>query len=183
MKALYAIAAAASFALVATFGFSFLRHKGAEPPSAATAAAAVPTLDLSQLLDPGVELRPSKQALALSGKRVRLQGFMVQMELPSTGSFFVASHPVTCDEAGAGIGDLPLDAVRVIAPSSKGKVIPWMRGPLEMSGVFEVGNREEEDGRVSAFRLTLDGPSETKVSVNRAGAGDAPPETKRKESP
>ncbi len=104
------------------------------------------------------ELKPSATLLQLNGKRVRLIGFMVQMETPPTGAFYLYSRPITCDEEGAGTADLPPETVFVIVGSLTGKAVPFIPRAVEVTGILEVGNRQETDGRVSFIRLVLDRP-------------------------
>jgi hypothetical protein len=85
-------------------------------------------------------------------------GYMARMERVVPGAFYLVPHPVMCDEEGAGTSDLPVENVLVLVRSAKDKEIAFIPRPLEVTGILEVGNREEEDGRVSAIRLTLDGP-------------------------
>jgi hypothetical protein len=113
-------------------------------------------LEFTELLERGPKLQPSARVLGLNQKRVRLVGFMAQMEEPIKGGFYLVSHPMSLDESGAGTGDLPLDAVLVLIPGAEGRVIPQMQGALEGMGTLEVGNRSDADGRVSNFRLILD---------------------------
>jgi hypothetical protein len=113
-------------------------------------------LEFRDLLDPGPKLKPSEKALALNGQRVRLVGFMAEMELPIKGGFYLVPRPLSLDEAGGGTADLPLESVLVVVPSMEGKVIAPVKGALEGIGRFEVGNRSDDEGRVSNFRLKLD---------------------------
>jgi len=104
------------------------------------------------------ELKLSPMLLGLNGKRVRLVGFMAQLETPPTGAFYLCPRPITCDEEGAGTADLPPESVFVIARSWSGKAFPFSPRALEVTGILEVGNLQDEDGRVSFIRLILDGP-------------------------
>jgi hypothetical protein len=113
-------------------------------------------LEFRELFDPGPALEPSAKALALDGKRVRIIGFMAEMEEPIEGAFYLVPRPIRMDESGGGTGDLPLESVLVAIPGSEGKPLPHVGGPLEGTGVLEVGNRADEHGRVSNFRLRLD---------------------------
>jgi hypothetical protein len=115
-----------------------------------------PTLDLRELLDTGPTLRPSAKAVALAGKRVRLVGFMADMEEPMRGAIYLVPRPIRLDESGAGTGDLPLESVLVELTGAEGREIPHVEGALEATGVLEVGNRADDQGRVSNFRLRLD---------------------------
>ena len=113
-------------------------------------------LELRELLDPGPKLQPSAKANSLHGKRVRVVGFMAEMEEPMQGAFYLVPRPIKLDESGAGTGDLPLESVLIAVPGTEGKVIPHAEGALEGIGVLEVGNRADDQGRVSNFRLRLD---------------------------
>ena len=104
------------------------------------------------------ELKPSRTLLQLNGKRVRLIGFMAQMETPPTGAFYLCPRPITCDEEGGGTADLPPESVFVIVRSQTGKEVPFIPRAVEVTGILEVGNRQESDGRVSFIRLVLDAP-------------------------
>ena len=125
------------------------------------------TIEFRELLDPGPKLKPSAKALSLSGQRVRLVGFMAQMELPPTGAFYLVPRPIKEDESGGGTADLPLDSVLILVPSEPGKVIEYVPGALEGTGIFEVGNRSDEEGRISNFRLRLDMNTTTPTSRAR----------------
>jgi len=104
------------------------------------------------------ELKPSAKLLGLNGRRVRLVGFMAQMDRPPSGAFYLCPRPVYADESGGGTADLPVGSVRVIVRSAKGKKIPFIARPIEVTGILEVGPRDEEDGVVSSVRLILDAP-------------------------
>jgi hypothetical protein len=103
------------------------------------------------------ELKPSTTLLQLNGKRVRLIGFMAQMETSPIGAFYLCPRPVTCDEEGGGTADLPPESVFVIVRSLREKAMPFSPRALEVTGILEVGNRQETDGRVSFIRVVLDG--------------------------
>lgn len=126
-------------------------------PSSVSAPSELPAerLEWSELLEPGAALAPSAKSRALAGKRVRLVGFMAQMEVPSGGAFYLVPRPIACDEAGGGTADLMPASVLVISESAAGEEIAFIPGALDVSGIFEVGNQAGPDGRVSAFRLRL----------------------------
>jgi hypothetical protein len=106
------------------------------------------------------KLKPSAKLLGLNGRRVRLVGFMAQMEQPLNGVFYLCPKPVYADESGGGTADLPVESVRVIVRSAKGKKVPYIARPIEVTGILEVGNHAEEDGTVSSIRIILDAPQE-----------------------
>jgi hypothetical protein len=122
-----------------------------EPPK-----PAAERLEFAEFFDPGAGLHPSQKLRSLVGQRVRLVGFMAQMELPPTGAFYLAPRPVRCDESGGGTADLPPETVLVVSASSAGQVVPFLSGALELTGTLELGNQTDSEGRVSAFRLRLD---------------------------
>lgn len=101
-------------------------------------------------LSPGVE--------ALAGKRVRIRGYMVRMEDPPEGAFYVAPRPVVQDESGGGTGDIPPASVRVRVREAEGAQVPWTPRPIEVVGTLEVGREEDSEGRVSFVRLVLEEP-------------------------
>jgi len=113
-------------------------------------------LEFAEFFEPGSRLQPSQKLRSLVGRRVRLVGFMAQLELPPTGGFYLVPRPVRCDESGGGTADLPPEHVLVISRSSAGRVVPFLAGALELTGTFELGNEQDSEGRVSAFRLRLD---------------------------
>ena len=68
----------------------------APPPPAAE------TLAFRDFFERGTSaLEPSAKLLALDGKRVRIVGFMAQMEEPPRGAFYLCSRPVLAAEGGA----------------------------------------------------------------------------------
>ncbi len=137
------------------------------PPAQATEPAArapaADRLELREIFEPGPTLRPSAKATSLVGKRVRMVGFMAHMEAPPTGGFYLVPRPVYADEAGGGTADLPPQSVLVVSRSAAGRKLPYIEGAVEVTGTLELGNRADEDGRVSAIRLVLDGPPLSKT--------------------
>jgi hypothetical protein len=131
------------------------RATGSGPNLVAPKGPASP-LEFRELFAAGPALKPSAKALALDGKRVRIVGFMAEMEEPIEGAFYLVPRPIKLDESGGGTGDLPLESVLIAVPGAEGKLLPHVDGALEGTGVLEVGNRADERGRVSNFRLRLD---------------------------
>jgi hypothetical protein len=103
-------------------------------------------------------LNPSARLRALNNKRVRITGYMAQMEEELKGSFYLVPRPVFCDEEGGGIADIPPEAVLVIAPFLSDQKIDFVSDLIEVVGTFELGNKEV-GGRVSSIRLILDPPA------------------------
>jgi hypothetical protein len=108
------------------------------------------------IVDGGGKLMLSDRAKRLSGRRVRMAGFMAKLELPPKGGFYLTAQPVQGDESGAGTGDLPLDSVLVLSRSVTDRAIETTLGPVEVKGTLDVGNREDSEGRPNWLRLTLD---------------------------
>ena len=129
--------------------------------------AAIAQLSFAQLFEGHGELRPSKAALQLDRRRVRVEGFMARMESPPPGAFWLCRAPLDLDEAGGGTGDLPVESILVVLTPRSSRPVAPMRGPLRVEGRFEVGRKEAEDGTISLFRIVLDAPhsrSKTKRS-------------------
>ena len=129
----------------------------------------VQTIEFREFFDSGMqELKPSARLLGLDGARVRLVGFMAHLEEAPEGAFYLCSRPVYGDESGGGTADLPVETVRVIVRSAKGKKIPFIGRAIEVTGILEIGNRTEDDATVSAIRLILDGPQSLSTSQNKS---------------
>src|SRR5688572_16202990 len=117
------VAVLSGTALVVVGAYALWPRSSAEPVAAAQPtepAAALPDaerLELRELLDPGPVLRPSAKATSLTGKRVRMVGYMAQMELPPKGGFYLVPRPLHADEAGGGTADLPPQSVLVVSRS------------------------------------------------------------------
>jgi hypothetical protein len=133
----------------------------ASPAGSAAAGAAVP-VSFSEFFEQSAVLTPSARVLSLHGRRVRLVGFMARMEVAPRGGFYLCPSPVSADESGAGTADLPVESVFVVMRSARGREVPYRRGVLEVTGVLQVRNHAEEDGRVTPFQVLLDGPAARK---------------------
>jgi hypothetical protein len=134
-------------------------------------------ITFADLLAPGPRLAPSPRLVALAGRRVRLVGFMAELEEPPRGAFYLTAQPVRCDEGGGGTGDLPPDAVRVIVRSASDQEIPFYPGAIEVAGVLDVGPVADEVGRPSSFRITLDRPQELERPITTSPFSASPPKT------
>lgn len=120
-----------------------------------------PVLRFDELFAPAGRrgLEYSATARALDGQRVRVRGYMVRQEDPAPGSLLLAPIPLTLHEHEYGLADdLPPTAVQVFVPTDADRPVPWMPGPLMLTGTLDLGPREEPGGRVSAVRLLLDPP-------------------------
>ena len=130
------------------------------PPAPVRAAspAPVPLAFTDFFVPPPAPLALSAKMQTLSGKRVKLQGYMVKMETPMAGTFYLTQHPTFCDEEGAGTADLPPACVLVVVRGAKDRPLGFVGRPLIVTGILQVGAQTEADGQVSHFRLILDGP-------------------------
>lgn len=130
------------------------------PPTRSRAGSEIVQLEFREVLQPGPKAEPSEKVRGLQGKRVRMIGFMAHMEDAPRGAFYLVSRPLHCAEDGAGTGDLPPDAVRVVVRSSAGEEIPFYPGLLEISGLLQLGHEADEEGRTSFYRIVLDRPED-----------------------
>lgn len=118
-------------------------------------------LEFREFLAPSTtELKPSDKLRSLQGKRVRIVGYMAEMEQMPEGYFYLCARPVLCDESGGGLGELPVDAVRVIVPAMKGKAIKFVAPPMVVTGVLELGGQSELEQDSWAVRVLVDKPGD-----------------------
>jgi hypothetical protein len=160
------VAIIAGAAVVGAVAYAIRPRRSPEPATAQATEPAAPAaeqLDQREIFEPGPVLRPSAKATRLVGKRVRMVGFMARMEVPPKGGFYLVPRPVDADEAGGGTADLPPHSVLVVSRSAAGQQLPHIEGAVEVTGTLELGNRADQDGRVSAIRLVLDGPPLSKT--------------------
>ncbi|HET9960540.1 MAG TPA: hypothetical protein VFQ61_38985 [Polyangiaceae bacterium] len=114
------------------------------------------TLDFRELYrfgDRAPEL--TDRARDLAGKRGTLVGFMVLLENPVHGGFYLSPYPAISDESGAGRGGVPPTAVLVLLSAAGTRPIDFVPGALEVSGTFELGTAEKA-GEISSVRLIVD---------------------------
>ncbi len=162
--ALLVAASLASAALASASEGSPASH--ARPTSSSNAAAASDAstaLDFDQFYRRPVGpygLEPTETLLALDGARVRITGFMVDEEAPLPGRFLLAPLRVALSEVEDGpADDLPpaVIFVHLEGRDRQGRVV-YQKGRLTLTGLLQVGNRDEPDGRVSMVRLVPDRP-------------------------
>jgi hypothetical protein len=125
-----------------------------------TAAAALPSseaLSFLELIDSeGSQLKLSNRAQQLAGHRVHINGFVAQLEIPPKGGFYLTPQPVHGDESGAGTGDLPLESILVLSDAVPANALNEVSGPVQVTGVLELGQREDSEGRSNWIRIRLD---------------------------
>lgn len=109
-------------------------------------------------------LEPSEKLLSLNGKHIRIKGYMVEEEESKPGIFILASHPTSLSDVEDGpADDLPATHLTVHAPEHDAeKIAPYRTGLVSLSGRLDIGNSEENNGRLSFVRLWLDKPSPSK---------------------
>jgi hypothetical protein len=133
------------------------RHFGQRQISDVATSTPV-TLTFHELFDDsGTALMPSARTRRLIGKRIRIVGFMAQMENSLKGAFYLCTRPVFCDESGNGTGDLPVDAIYIVVPWNQENKIRFAPQPFEVSGVLEFGAFTDANGNVAAFRIVAEG--------------------------
>lgn len=117
-------------------------------------------LDLSEIyITPagpkGFEL--SEKAKSLSGRKVRVKGFMVRYPHPDPKLFILNSTPMFLDFAEYRLADsLPPEAIHVITDVPEGKAYNYYKPEMILLGTIQYGPRTELDGRISHIRLLLD---------------------------
>lgn len=111
-------------------------------------------------------LETTDKLKSLSGKRVRVLGYMVKEDHSADegeetglvpGRFMLTQAPASVSFPHYGVcDDLPPQTVFVTAPDFAGKEVPYTPRPIFLTGVLSVGNKDEPEGRISVVRLTLD---------------------------
>jgi hypothetical protein len=134
-----------------------------EPPELPPAPDGVTHLEFTQFFKRPVGpngLEVTEEVAALNGKRVRLLGYMVKQANPSPWKILLSPVPrITREREYSHAEDLPPNVVHVFLPRDPHPIRPHAPGRFLLTGRFEVGNREEADGRTSLFRLHLDPPA------------------------
>ena len=129
-----------------------------EPSANQAAATEIRFDEMFNPIGPG-GLEYSARLRNVEGRRVRLRGYMVAREAAPPGTFLLTPLPVQLHETEYGLADdLPPTTVLVEAPVWQGRTVPHRSGLLTVTGILQLGNREEPDGRISSVRLVLDGP-------------------------
>jgi hypothetical protein len=138
------------------------------------------TITFREFFEPSPrELKPSRKLLSLDGKRIRIVGYMARLahqqdhhaehRAPSTASgastehgsspellpdgFYLCPRPTDVAEGGGGTGDLPPNAVRVVVPHLKGRMLSFTTRPIEVVGRLELGPKGEANGQVWSIRV------------------------------
>ena len=111
-------------------------------------------------------LEPSAKLRALDGKRVRIKGYVVEEEAPTPGLFILSPFPVSLSDVEDGpADDLPGSVVFVHLQGADARAsVQHQSAPLLLVGTLQVGNRVEENDRVSAVRMLLDAPGPRNVA-------------------
>lgn len=138
--------------VVATIGVGALAQTRAKPVDLPMGA---------MLKESGRGLESTDSLRKLDGHRVRLKGFMAQMEEPPKGGFWLVPRPVFQDESGGGTGDLPPNSVFVIVRSSPSKSISYLPGGITVTGTLKLSNKSP---RIS---LVLDSSKEIGIASKK----------------
>jgi hypothetical protein len=111
-------------------------------------------------------LEPTEKLIGLNGKRVRMVGFMARQEAATPGLLILTPMPVALGDRDESLSDdLPGNAVFVHLRESADTVPPYLPGLIQLTGVLEIGAKDEADGHVSSYRLRLDAEPTREISV------------------
>ena len=102
----------------------------------------------------GLEI--SDRLLAANGRHVVIQGHMVKMQDPGPGVFMLTNNPVTLGDEDESLSDDLPASVLYVHFDDDGFIFPYIDGMIRLRGVIEIGQRMENDGRISIVRLELD---------------------------
>jgi hypothetical protein len=117
-------------------------------------------------------LEPTGKLLSLNGKRVRIVGYMAEMQLRGNRQMIFAPVPLKAQPLEYGqADDIPAAHVLVRVPGNASERVPFTPGLMLLTGKLTVGGRSL-DGENAFVRLLLDPPQET--SPAPAAATSAP---------
>lgn len=113
----------------------------------------------------GLQISPALREA--QGKKVSLQGYVVQQEVAAPGQFLLTPRPVQMSQHADGeADDLPPATVLVSLPAEQQDwLVAYTRGLVELVGVLDVGRQEGPDGRVSWVRLQLDSEATRRMNA------------------
>ncbi|QIF05104.1 hypothetical protein [Roseimicrobium sp. ORNL1] len=122
-------------------------------------------------------LEPTEKLLSLSGKRVRILGYMANMQLRGNRQMLLAPVPLKAQPLEYGqADDIPASHVLVRVPGNAAQAVPYTPGLLLLTGRLTVGGRSL-DGENAFVRLLLDSPQETPPApAATSTATPAPPQ-------
>lgn len=104
-------------------------------------------------------LEPSAKLLSLNGKRVRILGFVAEMERANKRNIIFAPVPLKPQPEEYGLADeIPATHVLVTIPGNPETQVPLVPGALLLTGTLAVG-QSSEDGESSFVRMVLDSPA------------------------
>lgn len=110
-------------------------------------------------------LEPSAKLLSLNGKRVRILGFVAEMERSNKRNIIFAPMPLKPQPEEYGQADeIPATHVLVTIPGDPDKQVPLVPGALLLTGTLSVGS-STKDGETSFVRMLLDSPDTTSSSA------------------
>lgn len=162
------LAATGAALVIANFALAEINKTAAQPTRTATASnasietkTAISELRFQDIFKLPIGERgpePTAKLLALNHQRVRITGYQVKEGEPRAGVFILAPNPVEMSEMEDGAADdLPAATIFAHMPATDAsKIIAYRSGPRELTGVLDIGNQEEANGRTSFVRLHID---------------------------
>ena len=112
-------------------------------------------------------LQISQTLREAQGKRVAIEGYVVQQEVAAPGQFLLTPRPVQMSQHADGeADDLPPSTLLVWLPADQQDwMVAYTRGLVEVVGVLDVGRQESKDGRVTWVRLQLDSEATRRMNA------------------
>ena len=104
-------------------------------------------------------LEPTSKLLSLNGKRVRIVGFVAEMERSNKRNILFAPVPLKPQPEEYGLADeIPATHMLVTIPGDPTVQVPIVPGALLLTGTLSIGN-STADGETSFVRMRLDPPA------------------------
>jgi hypothetical protein len=104
-------------------------------------------------------LEPTHQLLSLNGKRVRILGYMAEIQCENKREFIFSPVPLQPQPEEYGLcDDIPATHILVTVPGNPDEPLHHVSGPLLLTGLLAVGE-SSKSGETSFVRMQLDAPA------------------------
>jgi hypothetical protein len=112
-------------------------------------------------------LEPTDRLLSLNGKRVRILGYMGEMQRDSKRALIFSPLPLEAQPEEYGLcDDIPATHILVTLPGNTDEQISHINGRLLLTGILSVGTYSE-NRETSFVRMTLDDPTPTEAKKSK----------------
>lgn len=109
-------------------------------------------------------LEPTHRLLSLNGKRVRILGYMAEIQCTNNREIIFSPVPLQPQPEEYGLcDDIPATHILVTVPGNPNEPVRHVSGPILLTGLLAVGD-SSKSGESSFVRMQLDAPATAKVT-------------------